>query len=224
MKWPSRKPRFSVEVLWLTMPSILVKTGERSIAMLTSLFLSKSAAVSLLSGLLEGAGIPWPGGIVLTAAGVQYAGLPATLLFGTLFAVAYTAAAALQYLIGRCCGTLIARTLPPATRSRMDSLIRRYGQVAVLWTRPLAIGNYISIPAGMMRMHPGRFLAYTFLGIWPWAVGMAMAGSWLGNLLGVLTVTLPLLAAAVVAITLMLGAYKLWVRAHANRRATSFGD
>lgn len=109
--------------------------------MLAEILASKTAWAGAISGLLEGAGIPWPGGVVLTAAGVENTGLGAAVVIGTLFAIAYTASSALQYLLGRYCGELLNRCLSPVIRNRMDRAIERYGQIAVLWTRPLAMGG-----------------------------------------------------------------------------------
>ena len=149
--------------------------------MLWDIMTSPSGIAGIISGILEGVGVPWPGALVLAAAGTKYSGWTADVLISTLFAVSYTASSALQYLVGRFGRRFIDRFLSEDTRRKLDRSIKRYGQAAVLWTRPLAIGNYISIPAGMMRMHPGKFLLYTFTGIWPWAFGMTVAGSYLGT-------------------------------------------
>ena len=40
---------------------------------------------------------------------------------------------------------------------------------------------FISLPAGVARMRFDRFLLYTFLGILPWTIGLAVAGHELGD-------------------------------------------
>jgi len=42
------------------------------------------------------------------------------------------------------------------------------------------IRTFIALPAGIARMPRGRFHIYTFLGSWPWCLGLA----WLGLKLG----------------------------------------
>ncbi|HEY3369102.1 MAG TPA: VTT domain-containing protein [Symbiobacteriaceae bacterium] len=183
--------------------------------------LSKSGLAGMLSGFLEGIGVPWPGAVVLAAAGTGAGALAAAVLLGTLFALTYTAGSAAQYLIGRYCRDLLDRLLSPKTRDKLDRVIEKYGQAAVLWTRPFAIGNYVSLPAGIMRMPPGKFLVYTFLGIWPWAVGMTAAGSWISAQFQAVAAGLPLLAALLAGVGAIAGVWKLWQSRHAS---SSFSD
>lgn len=190
--------------------------------MTLDIIFSGSGLGSLLSGALEGLGIPWPGAVVLTAAGTKYAGLQGAAILGTLFAVAYTAGSAVQYTFGRFCRHLLERLLSPAMREKLDRAIEKYGQAAVLWTRPLAVGNYISIPAGMMRMNMGKFLLFTFVGIWPWAFGMSLAGGAVAKYLAYATEALPLLAAVLVVFAAVSAVRKL--RRRARHEAESYGD
>lgn len=193
--------------------------------MLWEIVSSPSAIAGILSGILEGIGVPWPGALVLAAAGTKFHGWTADVLIATLFAVAYTASSALQYLIGRYCRGFIDRFLPEESSRKLDRTIKRYGQAAVLWTRPLAIGNYISIPAGMIRMHPGKFLVYTFTGIWPWAFGMTVAGSYLGVHLEEASEILIWLAGGMFAFGLATAIHKRWRRARKARESrASFSD
>ncbi|HYG58167.1 MAG TPA: VTT domain-containing protein [Symbiobacteriaceae bacterium] len=167
--------------------------------MFIQLLISKGGLGTIVSGLLEGLGIPWPGAVVITAAGTEFAGVEGAMWLATLFAVTYTASSAIQYAVGRYCRRFLERFLSEKIRAQLDQAIHKYGQAAVLWTRPLAVGNYISIPAGMMRMNPAKFLLYTFVGIWPWAFGMAMAG---GIVSRILVDALPALAAALALLAL----------------------
>lgn len=178
--------------------------------MLTNLIFSGSGLGSMLSGVLEGLGIPWPGALVLTAAGTQNAGIVNAVLLGTLFAVTYTAGSMIQYVFGRCCRGFLDRILSPKMRAKLDEAIEKYGQAAVLWTRPLAVGNYISIPAGIMRMNPVKFLLYTFAGIWPWAFGMTLAGSLITNFVAKAADALLYVAAGAVVLMLANAARKAW--------------
>jgi len=62
-----------------------------------------------------------------------------------------------------------------------DGFFRRWGSGAVFVARMLpVIRTFIVLPAGIARMPRGRFHLYTFLGSWPWCLGLA----WLGMKLG----------------------------------------
>jgi membrane protein DedA with SNARE-associated domain len=43
------------------------------------------------------------------------------------------------------------------------------------------IRTFIALPAGIARMPRGRFHLYTFLGSWPWCLGLAYLGMKLGE-------------------------------------------
>lgn len=184
-----------------------MKAGGDSVSI--AMILSGSGLGATLSGALEGLGVPWPGAIVLTAAGANYEGTQGALLLGTLFAITYTAGAIAQYAVGRWCRGFIERWLSVAMRERLERAITKYGQAAVLWTRPLGVGNYISIPAGMMRMNPIRFTLYTFIGIWPWAFGMSLVGEVVSRYVAE---AFPFVVALLVLVALLPVARKLWLR------------
>ncbi|MFH1010932.1 MAG: DedA family protein [bacterium] len=64
---------------------------------------------------------------------------------------------------------------------RADHLFQRYGEAIVFVSRLLpVIRTFISFPAGVARMHFGRFVLYTFVGSFPWCLGLA----WVGKLMG----------------------------------------
>jgi len=58
----------------------------------------------------------------------------------------------------------------------------RYGDRAVLISRVLpVIRTFISLPAGIARMNIWRFSILTFVGSFPWSLGLAWAGFVLGE-------------------------------------------
>jgi len=62
-----------------------------------------------------------------------------------------------------------------------DRFFARWGYLAVFVARLLpVIRTFIALPAGIARMPRVRFHLYTFLGSWPWCLGLA----WLGEKLG----------------------------------------
>lgn len=63
-----------------------------------------------------------------------------------------------------------------------DRWFQRWGNLTVLVSRVLPIvRTFISFPAGVSRMPVWQFTAYTFLGSFPWSVGLAAAGYALGS-------------------------------------------
>jgi membrane protein DedA with SNARE-associated domain len=62
-----------------------------------------------------------------------------------------------------------------------DRFFDRWGYLAVFVGRLLpVVRTFIALPAGIARMPRLRFHIYTFLGSWPWCLGLA----WLGMKLG----------------------------------------
>jgi membrane protein DedA with SNARE-associated domain len=63
-----------------------------------------------------------------------------------------------------------------------DHWFDRYGDQIVFLSRLLpAVRTFISFPAGIARMKMGKFLLYSFLGSFPWSVGLAYGGYLLGQ-------------------------------------------
>ncbi|MBU1706756.1 DedA family protein [bacterium] len=64
---------------------------------------------------------------------------------------------------------------------RADRLFQRYGEIIVFVSRLLPIvRTFISFPAGVSRMRFGKFILYTFVGSYPWCLGLA----WVGQIMG----------------------------------------
>ncbi|HTF44495.1 MAG TPA: DedA family protein [Terriglobales bacterium] len=63
-----------------------------------------------------------------------------------------------------------------------DRFFNHWGYLAVFVGRLLpVIRTFIALPAGIARMPRVRFHLYTFLGSWPWCLGLAYAGMKLGE-------------------------------------------
>lgn len=64
---------------------------------------------------------------------------------------------------------------------RADRWFGRWGDATVFFARLLpVIRTFIAFPAGVARMNFLRFVIYTFLGSFPWCLGLAYAGYLLG--------------------------------------------
>lgn len=130
----------------------------------------------LLSGVLEGLAVPWPSPLVLAWAGAGAAGPLHYLGLSAMYAGGYVAGALVQYGLARLFGPALLGLLPGPRAQQVLDLLARWGQPAVLWSRPLVIGNFVSIPAAVVRMPLGRFALYTWLGIWPWSLAVLAGG------------------------------------------------
>jgi membrane protein DedA with SNARE-associated domain len=63
-----------------------------------------------------------------------------------------------------------------------DRLFARWGQWVVLAGRLLpVIRTFIAFPAGVSRMDMTRFVVYTFVGSYPWCLGLTWVGMKLGE-------------------------------------------
>jgi membrane protein DedA with SNARE-associated domain len=63
-----------------------------------------------------------------------------------------------------------------------DHFFSRFGSVTVFVSRMLpGIRTFIALPAGIARMPRLRFHIYTFVGSWPWCLGLAWVGLKLGQ-------------------------------------------
>ena len=170
------------------------------------------AVTAFLSGFFEGVAIPFPGTWILAVLGGAFQHTVWWLAGLALVAsVGYTAGAWVPYLLGaatRRWGLPAVSSRFGVTQSRLDHLdtwFHRYGEPAVIWSRPLWVGNFISIPAGVAAMPLWRFSLYTFAGILPWALTVL----WLGDAAGALLEAAGSFAAWVLAAAL-LGGLALW--------------
>ena len=65
---------------------------------------------------------------------------------------------------------------------RAEEWFQKYGELAVFASRLLpVVRTFISIPAGIARMNFWKFSFYTFLGSYPWSLGLAYGGYKLGE-------------------------------------------
>ena len=59
---------------------------------------------------------------------------------------------------------------------------QKYGELAVFASRMLpVVRTFISVPAGIARMNFWKFSFYTFVGSYPWSLGLAYGGFKLGE-------------------------------------------
>lgn len=71
--------------------------------------------------------------------------------------------------------------ITPKELDTADRFFARYGDAAIFVSRLMpVVRTFISLPAGIARMNFPKFVIYTFLGSFPWCLGL----SWLGLKLG----------------------------------------
>jgi uncharacterized membrane protein YdjX (TVP38/TMEM64 family) len=133
-----------------------------------------AAAVIGISLLVVDALLPVPSSLVMLAHGALFGPVVGALLSlagRTGFAVA-------GYAIGRRGGAAAARHLKPEEREHAQSLLERWGLLAVVFTRPVPmVAESVSIMAGMSPLGLGPVVAASMLGSLPEAVLYAVAGS-----------------------------------------------
>ena len=118
--------------------------------------------------------LPVPSSLVMIAHGALFGIWVGTALslFGTL------GATALGFAVGRRGGPLLTRLVSPAEKARADELLRKYGALAILVSRPLPLlAETVSILAGASPMGWGRMLAAAFAGALPASLLYALTGA-----------------------------------------------
>jgi membrane protein DedA with SNARE-associated domain len=98
---------------------------------------------------------------------------------------------AIAYAVGRYGGrTLFLKYgryvgVRPHHLDKADRWFERRGELTVFFTRVMpGIRTFISLPAGIAKMHVGKFLLYSFLGIVPWMTALACLGYAAGKAAG----------------------------------------
>jgi uncharacterized membrane protein YdjX (TVP38/TMEM64 family) len=133
-----------------------------------------AAAAAGVGLLLADVFIPVPASIVMLAHGKLF-GIAAGSALSLLGSVGATV---LGFALGRRGGPLLARLVTPAEKARADAMLRAYGALAVLVSRPVPLlAETLSILAGASPMGWGRLLAAAVAGNLPACLLYALAGA-----------------------------------------------
>ena len=142
---------------------------------------------------VESGGIPLPSELIMPLAGwmlVQDRGLGVEWLFlAAFFGALGNLLGSLSAYYGGAWGgrSFILRygrylLISPHDLARAEEWFRRWGSWAVFLSRLMpVVRTFISFPAGVARMPIGRFSVLTFLGSYPWSLGLAWGGYVLGE-------------------------------------------
>lgn len=152
---------------WLRIP-ILTDPGP---------LLSKGGWIAAAAGfglLVADVALPVPSSLVMILHGALFG-----VVGGTLLSLAGAVGAALfGFWIGRRGGPLFARLVPEEERRRSDALLRNWGDLAIIVTRPVPIlAETMAILAGASPMGWGRMLLATLAGSLPAALLYALTGA-----------------------------------------------
>lgn len=141
---------------------------------------------------IESACIPLPSEVIMPLAGwmlIKDQSLPAVynLLAGVYGALGCTIGSIIAYGVGVWGGRPFLNKygkyilITPHDLDTADRWFQKNGDWAIFITRLLpVVRTFISLPAGIARMHFGKFLLYTFTGSFIWCAAL----SWGGYLLG----------------------------------------
>ena len=142
---------------------------------------------------IESACIPLPSEIIMPLAGwmlIRAQALPVTyiLIAGAYGALGCTIGSVVTYVIGMRGGRPFlekyGKYLLVSKRDLelADKWFAKYGSWSIFISRLLpVVRTFVSLPAGVARMHFSKFLIYTFLGSFIWCAGLAYGGYHLGN-------------------------------------------
>jgi membrane protein DedA with SNARE-associated domain len=146
------------------------------------------AGIVALMG-IESACIPLPSEIIMPFAGyLVWKGTFTLLGVATAGAIGCNVGSLVAYWIGAIGGRpLVERygrwvLMSRHDLDRMTRFFEKHGAITVLIGRLLpVVRTFIAFPAGIARMGQLRFHIYTFVGSWPWCLGLAYAGMKLGE-------------------------------------------
>lgn len=138
---------------------------------------------------IESACIPLPSELIMPFAGyLVFSGEMKLLLAATAGAIGCNLGSLVAYEIGSYGGRPLVEKygrwilLGRHDLDLADRFFTRWGDFAVFFARLLpVVRTFIALPAGIARMPRARFHIYTFLGSWPWCLGLAWFGMKLGE-------------------------------------------
>jgi uncharacterized membrane protein YdjX (TVP38/TMEM64 family) len=133
-----------------------------------------AGALLAVAVLTADAVLPVPASLVMVAAGALYGAVGGALLS----LLGRVLGALVGYAIGQRGGPLVARLVPRDGRERADALLRRWGAMAIVATRPMPLlAETVTVMAGVSSIGWGRVALAALVGSIPEAVLYAGAGT-----------------------------------------------
>jgi membrane protein DedA with SNARE-associated domain len=142
---------------------------------------------------IESTAIPLPSEVIMPLAGWRLVldeghGVPHVFLAGFWGAVGSLAGSLIEYYVSRVGGRPLFEKygkyvlITHRDLERADSWFQTRGELTVFVARMIpGVRGFISIPAGIARMNVIRFTIFTFIGAFPWTLGLAWGGFLLGE-------------------------------------------
>jgi membrane protein DedA with SNARE-associated domain len=142
---------------------------------------------------IESTAIPLPSEVIMPLAGWRLVldkghGVPYVFLAGFYGAVGSLIGSLAEYYLARVGGRPLIEKygkyflITRKDLERADSWFKTRGELTVFIARMIpGVRGFISIPAGIARMNVPRFALFTFLGAFPWTLGLAWGGFLLGE-------------------------------------------
>lgn len=180
---------------------------------------------------IESACIPFPSEIIMPLAGWFLVkdrghGLEYLLLAGFFGALGNAIGSLVAYYAGAWGGRPLLQRygrwvlITPKELDTADRWFQRYGEIAVFGSRMLpVVRTFISFPAGIARMNVWRFTILSFIGSYPWSLGLAWAGYLLGENWEDLSAYFRPVSIPIGVAVLALGGYFIYRRIREIRRA-----
>ena len=185
---------------------------------------------------IESACIPFPSEIIMPLAGwflieERGHGLEYLLLAGLYGAIGNTIGSLVAYYAGMWGGRPLLQKygryvlITPREIELADRWFSKYGEITVLATRMMpVVRTFISLPAGIARMNIWRFTILSFIGAYPWCLGLAWAGYALGENWEQVGDYLRPVSIPIAVLVVILGAYFVYRRINEIRHADARMD
>ncbi len=138
---------------------------------------------------IESACIPLPSEVIMPFSGyLVFTGRFHLLWVATVGALGCNLGSLLAYEVGHFGGRPLVEKygsyvfLSRTDLDLADRFFARWGSATVFFSRLLpVVRTFIALPAGIAHMPRLRFHLYTFIGSWPWCLGLAWVGMKLGE-------------------------------------------
>ena len=194
------------------MLALLAITGGLS-GWATSLISNLGYAGIFILMTVESAGIPIPSEVIMTYGGFMASsgGALGVVLVAAIGTLGTGLGSAIGYGIGALGGKPLIDRYGKYIGVNADKMLWaekwfcKYGESAVIYTRLLpVVRTIVNVPAGLLSMDFGKFLAFSMLGAFPWCLVLASVGYVLGARWRTILHSLHLLSYIVVAVVIVL--------------------
>lgn len=173
---------------------------------------------------IESTAIPLPSEVIMPLAGWMLVaekgrGFDWVLLAGFYGAVGSLIGSLAEYYLSRAGGRPLIEKygkyflITRKDMERADRWFETRGEITIFVARMIpGVRGFISIPAGIARMNVIKFSIFTFLGAFPWTLGLAWAGWALGENYDAIRETTKRFDPFIIGAVLIVVGYVLWKR------------